>query len=112
MKKQIKVILGILIVFILGVVVGGLITRMVYEANIESIVGGDWKAREDAQVNRFSKRLDLDTRQRDQVRIIIQEARKDLKDIYRQIDPQKTEARTRTSARIRSVLNPATGGKI
>jgi hypothetical protein len=62
MKKHIKVILGIFIVFMLGAVIGGLATRMVYEAKIERFVSGNWKAREDAMVNRFSKHLDLSAR--------------------------------------------------
>ena len=111
MKKQIKIILGILIVFILGAVVGGLATRMVYEANIESIVSGDWKAREDARVNRFSKHLDLDAQQRTQVRTIIQEARKELLDIDKLVGPQKADSRAKTSARIRSILNPQQAAK-
>jgi hypothetical protein len=104
--KNAKAIIGVVVIFILGAIVGTLITRMVYEARVEAIVSGDGQAREEALVKRLGKRLDLDGQQRDQVRIIIHNLRNELKGIYREVQPQLMAAREANREKIKEILTP------
>ena len=104
--KNAKAIIGILVIFALGAIVGTLITRMVYEARVEALVSGDTGAREEALTNRLAKRLDLDAKQKDEVRKIIHDLRVELKGIHQQLRPQFMAARETSHEKIKKVLNP------
>lgn len=104
--KNAKAIMGILLIFALGVIVGGLGARMVYEERIEALVSGDSQARETAMVNRLSKRLDLDTKQREQVQAIIRDTRQEVAVIRQQLRPQIAAILEKSQGLIKQTLRP------
>lgn len=104
--KNAKAIVGVLVIFVLGAVVGALTMRMIDEARIEALVSGDSKAREDAMVSRLSKRLNLDDQQRERVRIIIHDTRGELAAVHQQIQPQVLVVLTNRQSEIKKVLRP------
>ena len=101
--KNTKAILGVLVIFILGAIVGTLITRMCYEKRIEALVSGNSQAREEALINMMNKRLKLDDAQRDQVRTIIHNTRHA---IHQQIQPLTLAAREKSRAELRKIMRP------
>ncbi|MDQ5986095.1 MAG: hypothetical protein CSYNP_01813 [Syntrophus sp. SKADARSKE-3] len=101
--KNTKAVLGVLVIFVLGAIVGTLITRMFYEKRIEALVSGNSQAREEALINMMSRRLNLDEGQRDQVRVIIHNTRQA---IHQQIQPLTLAAREKSQIEIRKILRP------
>ncbi|MDD5167907.1 MAG: hypothetical protein PHN75_03740 [Syntrophales bacterium] len=101
--KNAKIIMGILVIFALGAVVGSLSARMFYESRIEALVSGDSQVREEALINQLSKRLDLDGRQREQMRLIIHNTRQE---IHRQIHPLIMAEKEKSKAEVRKILKP------
>jgi hypothetical protein len=104
--KNAKVIGGILFIFVLGIIVGTLMTRMFYEGRIDALVKGDSQAREDETIKRLSRHLDLSDKQRDQVRIIVRETRGEIKVTYKQIRPQITTTLEKSERKIKELLQP------
>lgn len=104
--KNVKAIMGILLIFALGIIVGGLTTRMVYEARIDALASGDAQVRETAIMNRLSKRLDLDGKQREQVQVILQNARREIAGIRQQTRPQTMAALEKSRGQIKTLLRP------
>jgi hypothetical protein len=109
--NKLKVISGILAIFLLGAIVGTLITRMIYENRVEALVSGDSQVREEAMISRLSKNIDLDETQRSQIRVIIHEMREELRDIYKQVRPQSLAVREKHRDKIRKILRPEQIGK-
>lgn len=109
--KNAKAILGILFIFALGAIIGTLITRMVYEARIEAIVSGDSQARETAIINRWSKNLDLDSKQREEVQVIVHDLRKEMADIRQQVRPQTMAALEKSRMLMKMILRPDQAAK-
>ena len=104
--KNIKVILGILIIFLLGVASGAVVTHLLYTSRIEGIMSGRPETREEMLVKRLSRKLDLDDRQREQVRALIAETRTEMKNIRNQYRPQMKAVIEKSKAEMRRLLRP------
>jgi len=104
--NKMKVISGILVIFLLGAIVGTLITRMIYENRVDALASGEAQARETAIINRLNKHLDLDETQRVQIRNIIHGMREELRDIYQQVRPQTLLVREKHREKIKQILRP------
>lgn len=104
--KNGKTILGILLVFILGAAAGALVTHIVYKSRMESLVSGSPGARQEMLVKRLTHKLDLDDRQRDQVRAIVRATEAEIKGVRRQFRPQIEAILEKSQARIREILRP------
>lgn len=101
--KNVKAVIGIVLIFALGAVVGGLIIQMVYEERMEAIVSGESQGREAVLINRMSKRLDLDKKQQEQVHVILHDL---MTDIRKQTRPQIMTALEKSRGRIKQILRP------
>jgi hypothetical protein len=104
--KNTKVIIGILLVFALGVIVGGLTVRIVYEKRYDAILSGDLQARDTAIMNRLSKSLVLDYEQRKQILTIIQDGLQEIAGIHQRTRPEILAVLEKNRSLIRKVLRP------
>lgn len=101
--KNIKAIMGVLVIFILGILVGILMTRMFYEPRIEALVSGNSQAREEVLIKMLSKRLNLDNQQLNQVKVIIHNTRQEIRP---QIHSLTQAAREKSQTELRKILRP------
>ena len=105
MKKW-KVIAGIVVVFLLGVLGGHAITRIVLLHRVEYVMRGGSKAASEVVVKRLSRALNLDAAQRSQLAEIVDGARKDVLDVRRQTNPQIRGILERAQHRVDAMLRP------
>lgn len=104
--KPVKPVLGIILVFMLGATSGSLVTFLVSQSRIETIIKGGFRAREDILVKRLTKKLDLDNQQYGQVKDIIHETHEDIRQIRRKTRPQIEAVLEDSQLRISSLLRP------
>jgi Spy/CpxP family protein refolding chaperone len=104
--KNIKSVICILLIFLLGAVSGGLVMHMVYKSHMETFLRGDRKAREEILVNRLSRKLDLDQSQREKVRAIVKETHLEMNNIRKQYRPQMEAVLEKSRAEMRRILRP------
>jgi hypothetical protein len=104
--KNAKVILGIFLIFFLGIACGALIMHITYKSRMEAFVSGRPGMREEILLKRLDRRLDLDDRQRAVVRTIIHETGTELKSIRKQIRPQINMVLEKGRAEVRKILRP------
>ncbi len=90
MKKS-RAIIGVVLVFVLGVVCGVLAAHMAYMHRIEAFISGRPQAKEEIIVKRLARKLDLDDRQLEQVRGIVHKTQEEIRALRKQLRPQ-TEA--------------------
>jgi len=108
MKKW-KAILGVVVVFLLGAIAGGLITFGVMRQLFQ--LGRGPQARADFVVRKLSWDLRLDAQQRQQLRAIVEEGQQELKPVRQQMHPQIETILDRVDAKIRGILRPNQVGK-
>lgn len=106
MMQRSRAVLGVVLIFVLGIVCGSLATHALYNYRIESIITGKAESREEAIVNRLDRKLDLDDRQEEQVRAIVHEAQEGIKALRTTLRPQTEEIIEKAQARIRTILTP------
>lgn len=104
--KNFKAIAGILLIFVMGAMVGALSTRIVYESRIDAIAEGDTQAKDRAALNRLSRQLDLDEKQKARVMIIVREIRQELRRIHEPVRPQTKASLMKGSEKIKKILRP------
>ncbi len=104
--KNLKSVLCILLIFILGAAAGGLGVHIYNKSQGDACWRGDRKAREEMLLNRLDRRLDLDDRQREQVRVLIAETRTEMKNIRNQYRPQMKAVIEKSKAEMRRLLRP------
>jgi Spy/CpxP family protein refolding chaperone len=104
--KQGKVILGIIVVFLLGVAAGALLDHHVYRHRLPFFHRGGPHALEDAIVQRWSRQLSMDNAQEERLRAIVREAQAEIAPIRRQLRPQIEATLARSDAKIRAILRP------
>jgi periplasmic protein CpxP/Spy len=104
--KNIKAIIGILLVFLLGAVSGAAVTHMIDRARHEAFIKGGPEAREESIVNRLTRKLDLDRQQQEQVRIIIHENHAAIQELRKQTRPQIESLLEQGQKRINAILRP------
>lgn len=104
--KNIKAIIGIVIIFGLGAASGAIVTHMVERAKLESFIKGGPELKEETLVLRLTKKLDLDKQQQEQVRNIVHENHLAMRQVRRQCRPQIETILEQGQARIKAVLKP------
>ena|ERR1039457_4136600 len=104
--KSSRVIIGVVLVFVFGILCGGLATHLVYKHRFESILSGRGQAREDSIVSRLDRKLGLDKQQEQQVRTIIHETQKEIKTLRNQFRPQSEVIIENAQAKISTILTP------
>jgi Spy/CpxP family protein refolding chaperone len=104
--KSIKPVVGLILVFILGAASGSLVTYMVLQTRMETVLAGGPRAREDVLITRLSRQLDLDSRQREQVKAIIHETHEDMRQIRQKTKPEIEALLTDSQLRISALLRP------
>ncbi len=104
--KNLKSVLCILLIFILGAAGGGLAMHIVYKSHMETFLRGDRKTREEILLNRLSRRLDLDDRQREQARAIVEKTHEEMDKIRKQYRPQMEAVMENSRAEMRRILRP------
>jgi hypothetical protein len=104
--KRWKSILGVLLVFLLGALAGAAVVHRVDRQRVEAVLSGRGGATADLIVRRLTRSLDLDPAQRDQVRAIVTETRRDIVEIRKPVQAQVEAAIERSRARVRAILRP------
>ncbi len=104
--KNVKAVMGILLVFILGAASGAVVTHMIDRAHHESFIKGGGVAREEVIVSRLTRKLDLDAQQQTQVRAIVHENHSAMRLIRKQYQPPIQAILEQGQARISAVLKP------
>jgi hypothetical protein len=104
--KSIKPVVGLILVFILGATSGSLVTYMVVQARVESILSGGPRAREDVLITRLTRQLNLDSQQREQVKVIIHETHEGMHQIRQKMHPQIEALLSDSQLRISALLRP------
>jgi hypothetical protein len=105
--KNYKAMAGVALVFILGAVCGGAATHIVHSSRMEAYMSGGRAAREEALVKQLAKQLDLDNRQLEQIRPVLQETFAGIRKIRQQTRPQVEVLLDESQQRISAFLNPA-----
>jgi Spy/CpxP family protein refolding chaperone len=103
MKKW-KAILGVVAVFLLGMIAGGLLTFGVIRQMFPLAHGP--QARVEFIVRKMSRDLRLDAQQRRQLRAIVEEGQQEMKPVRQQMHPQVEAILDRADAKIRGILRP------
>ena len=104
--KRWKSILGVLLVFLLGALSGAAVGHRVGRQSVDAVLSGRGSATVDLIVRRLTRSLDLDPAQRDQVRAIVTETRRDIVEIRKPVQAQVEAAIERSRARVRAILRP------
>jgi Spy/CpxP family protein refolding chaperone len=109
--KRSRPIIGVVLVFILGILCGSLATHVLYKCRFESILSDSAISREAGIVRRLDRKLDLDDRQEKQVRAIVHDAQEEIKSARSRIRPQTEAIIEKAQAKIRAILTPEQGNK-
>ena len=104
--KRWKSIVGVLLVFLLGALAGAAVEHRVVRQSFENVLSGRGGATVDLIVRRLTRSLDLDPAQRDQVRTIVTETRRDIVGIRKPVQAQVEATIERSRARVREILRP------
>jgi Spy/CpxP family protein refolding chaperone len=104
--NNLKAIVGILTVFLLGVASGAFVTH-IHECRRTAVSAGDEAARREQNVvAHLEKKLGLDGRQREQVRAIVHEVHSSVRQVRRQCRPQIDALLDQGQTRISTILTP------
>jgi Spy/CpxP family protein refolding chaperone len=104
--KNFKAIVGIALVFALGAASGAVATHIFHRARMESFIKGGPESREEVIVSRLTRKLDLDDRQRVQVREIVHENHRAMRQVRSQYHPQIQAILDQGQLRISALLRP------
>jgi len=104
--KNGKAIAGVLLVFMLGVICGGVVTHMLNRSRMEAFVGRGPEAREEMLVKRLTRQLDLDSRQLEQIRPIVHDTHASIRQVRQQWRPQVEGLLDESQRRISAILRP------
>ena len=104
--KRWKSIVGVLLVFLLGALGGAAVMHRVDRQGVEAVLSGTGGATVDLIVSRLTRSLDLDPIQRDQVRAIVTETRREIVEIRKPVQSQVEAAFERSRVRVRAILRP------
>jgi hypothetical protein len=104
--KNGKIILGIILVFVLGVLCGLLSSHIMNRYRIESILSGKGQSREEFIFRKLDHKLGLDAGQKDQIRAIIHETHEEIRTLRNRFKPQTEAIIANSQARISLLLNP------
>lgn len=102
--KKCRPIIGVVLVFFLGILCGFLATHLLCNCRFESILSSGAQAREEAIVSRLDSKLDLNDRQVEQVRAIVHETQEEIQSVRSQIRPQTEAVIEKAQVKIRAIL--------
>ena len=97
-----RVLIGIIVVFILGAIAGGL---MSYAACWNRPHWGETHPREEV-VRKLSRKLHLDDAQKAQVEVIVNDAHNQMREMRRETQPKIDSIMGSAQAKIREILRP------
>lgn len=100
--KNWKTILGVILVFVFGMLAGGLVTGKILQRRLRQGA----PAVSEIIVRRLSVSLHLDQQQREQLRTIVGEAQQEMEAVRKQVQPQFAEVFDRAENRVREMLRP------
>ncbi len=100
--KRWKAVLGVISIFILGTIAGGIISSAIIR---HCQPWGRPPSREEV-VRKLSRRLDLDANQRAQVEVIVNDAHNQMREMRREDKPKIDSILTDAQAKIMTVLRP------
>ncbi len=109
--KNIKFVLCILLIFIIGAASGGLAMHIVYKCQLETFLRDDRKTREEILLSRLSRKLDLDNRQREQAHAIVEKTHAEMDNIRKRYRPEMETVMEKSRAEMRQILRPDQEGK-
>jgi uncharacterized membrane protein len=104
--KRWKSILGVLLVFLLGALAGAAVVHRYDRQSVEAVLSGKGEATAELIVRRLSRSLDLDPAQRDQVRAIVTETRREIAEIRKPVQARIDAALESSRGRVRALLRP------
>ena len=105
MKKW-KAVTGVILIFILGAVAGGIADRMLCWHRVESIISGGPKARMELMVHKLSCELKLNAEQKAKLEAIAKETRMQVREVKKQIKPQVDAIIAVQADKVRAMLTP------
>lgn len=105
--KNWKAIAGVCLVFILGMMAGGLVTAGFVQNRIRHFIAGGPDAVSELIVHRLSRELRLDAAQRAQLESIVRGTREEIKGIRRGVQPRIDQTLGSAEQQVRSILRPA-----
>lgn len=105
--KRLRSILGVIAIFMLGLVAGGiLVGRLIELGQRRAFVEGGGVAVADLVSRRIAYRLRADAVQREQIRLILRDTANDFESVRDQVTPQLAASLEKTESRLRAVLKP------
>jgi len=104
--KNWKVILGVLSVFVLGMVAGGLVTARFMKKRAHQVFAPGSPAAAEFLTGRLSWELRLDSDQRRQVLAIMQDTQRAMQEAQAPVRPQLEKLLAESNQKIRAVLRP------
>jgi hypothetical protein len=105
MKKW-KAVTGVILVFLLGVMAGGIADRMVCWHRVENIISGGPAARRALIIKKLSCELNLNADQKAKLEEIAKDTHAQIKAVKTQIQPQVDAIIAASADRVRAMLNP------
>jgi hypothetical protein len=109
--KNWKSILGILLIFVFGMITGGLLTARIIDKRVRHFLQGGPNAVAELIETRLNRGLDLDAAQRAGVANAITRARDRLKSARQEVQPKVDEAFAQAEREIRDLLRPEQAAK-
>jgi Spy/CpxP family protein refolding chaperone len=104
--KNGKALLSLALIFVLGMVAGGLIVGVFAKRAVDRVIEGGQDAVGKAIVARLSSELSLDTDQKVKLREIVRDAQVEIREARREIQPRVKSALSESETRIRAILTP------
>ena len=108
--NRFRSILGIVAVFVLGMLAGGLITFLVFRAIVtaprRAYLQGGGDAVANLVARQFSRRLHADAGQSAQIQQILRDTAQELEGVAGRVAPEVRETVQKAEARVRAVLKP------
>ncbi|MEI8355519.1 MAG: hypothetical protein WCG31_05440 [Deltaproteobacteria bacterium] len=104
--KDVKAVLGILLIFLLGIACGAVATHISCKSRMEKFVSGKPGMREEILLKRLSERLELDGRQRAAIQTVIGRTEAEMKEIKKQFRPQMKTVLENGRLEVRKILRP------
>ena len=104
--KNWKAIIGIIGIFMLGMMAGGILTAKIIQKKVREVILGGPEAVANVIVPQMSRQLGLDSQQREQLRVIVLDTQKEMKAVRKQVQPQIMEVLNRAEVKIRVLLKP------
>lgn len=104
--KDWKPLLGLALIFVLGMAAGGLVAGVFAKRTVDNVIEGGPDSVGKAIVSRLSSELSLDAAQKTQLRDIVKDAQVQIREARRQIQPKIKSAMNESETRIRAMLTP------